>query len=338
MFAVRQTVRAGVRLRSSAFASAASSRNASSLIIADSVGDNYDASLLHVVSAAQKIGGSVSVLVGGSNAAAIGEKVSKIAGVDSVLTSEDAGLDHAVAENVTKLVEGVQGEKSFSHILVAATNSGKNILPRIAAKLDVAPVSEILSVESENTFTRPMYAGNAIATVETSDSVCLLSVRTTAFEKAAEEGGSASVEPCSAGADAGLTQWVSDEVVKSDRPEITAADVVVAGGRGLKNGENFEMLYKLADKVNGAVGASRAAVDAGYVPNDMQIGQTGKVCAPNLYVAVGISGAIQHLAGMKDSKCIVSINKDPEAPIFQVSDYGLEADLFNAVPELTEKI
>mmetsp|Transcript_36156 Transcript_36156/g.45027 ORF Transcript_36156/g.45027 Transcript_36156/m.45027 type:complete len:337 (+) Transcript_36156:171-1181(+) len=336
MYALRQVARTGLRRR--AFASAASARNASSLVVADVNNGQVDASILNTVTAAIKVGGPVSVLVAGGNAAELGESVSKIAGVDSVITVADEVYDHSVAENMTKLLEAVQGSKSFSHILFPATNNGKNILPRLAAKLDVAPVSEILSVESETSFTRPMYAGNAIATVETSDPVVLLTVRGTAFDKAAEEGGSAAVESFDTAGDAGLSKWEKDEVVKSDRPEITAADVVVAGGRGLKNGENFEILYKLADKLNGAVGASRAAVDAGYVPNDMQIGQTGKVCAPNLYIAVGISGAIQHLAGMKDSKCIVSINKDPEAPIFQVSDYGLEADLFNAVPELTEKI
>lgn len=336
MFALRQVARAGLRQR--AFVSSVSGRNASSLVIAEHANGEVDASILHAVTAAKACGGPVSVLVAGSGAGAVAEKAAKIAGVDTVIAVDDEAQDHNVAENMTSLVESLQSSKSFSHIIVAATNSGKNVLPRLSAKLDVAAVSDILSVESENTFTRPMYAGNAIATVETTDPVALLSVRTTAFEKADAEGGSGAVETFDASGDAGKTSWVKDEVVKSDRPEITAADVVIAGGRGLKNGENFEILYTLADKLNGAVGASRAAVDAGYVPNDMQIGQTGKVCAPDLYVAAGISGAIQHLAGMKDSKCIVAINKDPEAPIFQVSDYGLEADLFDAVPELTGKV
>lgn len=334
MFALRHSGRQLVKT----FATTQQQRFASSLVIAEHADGALKQSTLHTVTAASKIGGPVTVLVAGKDCSGVADQAAKVAGVESVICASGDSLDHAVAENITKLVEEVQAAKSFSHILTAATNEGKNILPRISAKLDKGAISDIISVENEKTFKRPMYAGNAIATVESTDDVVLVSVRTTAFEKAEAEGGSGAVENFESAADAGLAKWVSDDIQKSDRPEITAADTVIAGGRGLKNGENFELLYKLAEKVNGAVGASRAAVDAGFVPNDMQIGQTGKVCAPNLYVAVGISGAIQHLAGMKDSKCIVAINKDPEAPIFQVSDFGLEADLFNAVPELTEKI
>lgn len=248
-------------------------------------------------------------------------------------------LANAVAENVTNVVLQSQEANSYTHILAPASNAGKNFLPRVAAKLDVAQISDVTKVLGEDTFERPMYAGNAMATVKTSDGVKVLTVRATAFERAEAEGGSAAVEALdAAGADAGKSTFVSEEIVKSDRPALDDADVVISGGRGMKNGENFEMLYKLADKLGGAVGASRAAVDAGYVPNDMQIGQTGKVVAPGLYMAVGISGAIQHVAGMKDAKTIVCINKDPEAPMFQISDFGLVEDLFKAVPELTEKV
>lgn len=341
MFALRKSSglfrNTSVALRSFQNASFAQ-RFASSLVIAEHADGALKASTLHVVSAAKKIGGDISLLVAGKGCEKVAAEAAKVAGVTSVIAVEDAAMDHAVAENVTKLVESLQKAKSFSHILIASTNEGKNILPRLSAVLDKAAVSDIISVENEKTFKRPMYAGNAIATVQAQDDVVLLGVRTTAFEKAEASGGSAKVDKFNSTGDAGMSKWVQDSVQKSDRPEITAADTVIAGGRGMKNGENFEMLYKLAEKLNAAVGASRAAVDAGFVPNDMQIGQTGKVCAPNLYVAVGISGAIQHLAGMKDSKCIVAINKDPEAPIFQVSDYGLEADLFQAVPELTQKL
>lgn len=316
----------------------ATQRYASSLVLAEHAEGKLNPSTLHVVTAAKKIGGPVTLLVAGKNSAEVAKEAAQVSGVDNVISVADEALDHAVAENITNLVKSLQEAKSYSHILAASTNEGKNVLPRISAVLDKVAVSDILSVEGENKFKRPMYAGNAIATVETTDDVVLLGVRTTAFDKAEAEGGSAAVESFDSTGDAGFSKWVSDEVAKSDRPEITAADTVIAGGRGLKNGENFQMLYDLAGKMNAAVGASRAAVDAGYVPNDMQIGQTGKVCAPNLYIAVGISGAIQHLAGMKDSKCIVAVNKDPEAPIFQVSDYGLEADLFTAVPEFASKV
>ncbi|GBG30966.1 Electron transfer flavoprotein subunit alpha, mitochondrial [Hondaea fermentalgiana] len=320
-------------------AASAQARMASTLVLAEHAEGAIADSTLSVVSAAKAIGGDVTVLVAGADAAKIAEQAAKIDGVSSVLAAGDAAYDHGIAENITALLQSVQDSKSFSHILFAASNDGKNIMPRLGAKLDVQPVSDILEVLGEDTFKRPMYAGNAIATVKSSDSVKLASVRITNFDKAAAEGGSASVEEVSGPGDAGKTTWVADEVAKSDRPELTTADKIVSGGRGLKNGENFEMLYTLADKLGGgAVGASRAAVDAGYVPNELQIGQTGKIVAPGLYIAVGISGAIQHLAGMKDAKTIVCINKDPEAPIFQVSDIGLEADLFKAVPEMIEKL
>jgi electron transfer flavoprotein alpha subunit len=258
--------------------------------------------------------------------------VSKVAGVSKVLVADNAVYEYQLAENMGELVAELG--KGYSHILAAATTTGKDFLPRAAALLDVNMVSEVIGVESEDTFVRPIYAGNAIATVKSSDGIKVMTVRGTAFDAAAAEGGSAATEAVDIAKDAGISAFASEELAKSDRPELTAASVVISGGRGMGNGENFDMLYKLADKVGAAVGASRAAVDAGFVPNDMQVGQTGKIVAPDLYVAVGISGAIQHLAGMKDSKVIVAINKDEEAPIFQVADYGLVADLFDAIPEL----
>jgi electron transfer flavoprotein alpha subunit len=258
--------------------------------------------------------------------------VSKVAGVSKVLVADNAVYEYQLAENMGELVAELG--KGYSHILAAATTTGKDFLPRAAALLDVNMVSEVIGVESEDTFVRPIYAGNAIATVKSSDGIKVMTVRGTAFDAAAAEGGSAATETVDIAKDAGISAFASEELAKSDRPELTAASVVISGGRGMGNGENFDMLYKLADKVGAAVGASRAAVDAGFVPNDMQVGQTGKIVAPDLYVAVGISGAIQHLAGMKDSKVIVAINKDEEAPIFQVADYGLVADLFDAIPEL----
>lgn len=321
-------------------ASTSAAARASTLVVAEHDGSALNAATLHAVSAAQQVGGDVSVLVlGGAGSEAVAAEAASIDGVAKVLHGSDDAYAHNVAENIANGVAAAAD--GFSHIMVGATAAGKNWMPRVAAALDTNPVVDILSVESEDTFTRPMYAGNAIATVKSHDDVKVISVRTTAFEKAAVGGGSAAVEAASApdaGADAGKSQWVSDEIAKSDRPELTSAPIVVAGGRGLKAKENFALLDSLADKMGAAVGASRAAVDANYVPNDYQIGQTGKVVAPDLYIAVGISGAIQHLAGMKDSKTIVAINKDPEAPIFQVSDYGLVDDLFNAVPDLTEKV
>lgn len=293
---------------------------------------------LSTVTAASKIGGDVTLLVLGSQAAGVADAATKIAGVKNVLHASAPQYDHLIAEEVTALLLAVQGANNYTHILAPSSNASKNYIPRVGAKLDAAPISDILEVADKDTFLRPTYAGNAIAKVSSKDAVKLITVRPTGFEKAATEGGSASVSAAPEAPVVGKTQFVSEEVSKSERPDLTAARVVIAGGRGLKSGENFEMLYKLADKLGGAVGASRAAVDAGFVPNELQVGQTGKVVAPELYVAAGISGAIQHLAGMKDSKTIVCINKDEEAPIFQVSDYGLVADLFTAVPELTEKI
>ncbi|NTZ26472.1 electron transfer flavoprotein subunit alpha/FixB family protein, partial [Pseudomonas putida] len=294
-------------------------------------------STLNTVAAAAKIGGDVHVLVAGQNVGGVAESAAKIAGVAKVLVADNAAYAHALPENVAPLIVALVvqgGAKGYSHVLAPATTNGKNILPRVAALLDVDQISEIISVESADTFKRPIYAGNAIATVQSSASIKVITVRTTGFDPVAAEGGSAAVEAVSAAHNAGISAFVGEELAKSDRPELTAAKIVVSGGRGMGNGDNFKHLYSLADKLGAAVGASRAAVDAGFVPNDMQVGQTGKIVAPQLYIAVGISGAIQHLAGMKDSKVIVAINKDEEAPIFQVADYGLVADLFEAVPEL----
>ena len=291
---------------------------------------------LSVVAAAKAIGGDITVLVAGEGCAAVADEAAKIEGVSKVLLADNAAYGHQLAENIAALVAEVG--KDYGHILAAATTTGKNFAPRAAALLDVGMISEIQSVESADTFKRPIYAGNAIATVQSSDSIKVITVRGTSFDAVAAEGGSASVESVDVAADAGLSSFVGEEIAKSDRPELAGAKIVISGGRGMQNGDNFEMLYKVADKLGAAVGASRAAVDAGFVPNDMQVGQTGKIVAPELYVAVGISGAIQHLAGMKDSKVIVAINKDEEAPIFQVADYGLVADLFEAVPELDSKL
>ena len=302
------------------------------LVIAEHSNAALSAATLNVVTAAQKIGGDIHVLVAGAGCAAAAEAAAKVAGVSKVLVADDASLAHQLPENLAPLVAELG--KSYSHILAAATTTGKNFLPRVAAALDVDQISEIIAVESADTFKRPIYAGNAIATVQSSAAVKVITVRTTGFDAAAAEGGSAAVEAVAGAADAGKSAFVGEELAKSDRPELTAAKIVVSGGRGMGNGDNFKHLYALADKLGAAVGASRAAVDAGFVPNDMQVGQTGKIVAPQLYIAVGTSGAIQHLAGMKDSKVIVAINKDEEAPIFQVADYGLVADLFEAVPEL----
>ncbi|HDS1797121.1 TPA: FAD-binding protein [Pseudomonas putida] len=294
-------------------------------------------STLNTVAAAAKIGGDVHVLVAGQNVGGVAESAAKIAGVAKVLVADNAAYAHALPENVAPLIVALVvqgGAKGYSHVLAPATTNGKNILPRVAALLDVDQISEIISVESADTFKRPIYAGNAIATVQSSASIKVITVRTTGFDPVAAEGGSAAVEAVSTAHNAGISAFVGEALAKSDRPELTAAKIVVSGGRGMGNGDNFKHLYSLADKLGAAVGASRAAVDAGFVPNDMQVGQTGKIVAPQLYIAVGISGAIQHLAGMKDSKVIVAINKDEEAPIFQVADYGLVADLFEAVPEL----
>jgi len=302
------------------------------LVVADHDNETIKASTLVTVAAATAIGGDIEVLVAGENCGAAGEAASKIAGVSKVLVADNAVYAHALAENVAALI--VELGSNYSHILTATTTSGKNFMPRVAALLDVAQISDISGVVSEDTFERPIYAGNAIATVQSSDSIKVLTVRGTAFDPVAAEGGSAPVEVIDNAADTGLTTWDRDEIVKLERPELTAASIIVSGGRGMQNGENFALLESVADKLGAAMGASRAAVDAGFVPNDMQVGQTGKIVAPDLYIAVGISGAIQHLAGMKDSKVIVAINKDEDAPIFQVADYGLVADLFKAIPEL----
>lgn len=292
---------------------------------------------LNVISAAKAIGGDITVLVAGQGAQAAADAAAQVAGVSKVLLADDAAYAHQLAENVSLLVADLG--KGYSHILAAATTTGKNFLPRVAALLDVSMVSDITKVISADTFERPIYAGNAIATVQSSEAVKVITVRTTGFDAAAATGGSAAVEAVAGTQDAGKSSFVGEELAKSDRPELTAAKIVVSGGRGMGNGENFtKVLAPLVDKLGAAMGASRAAVDAGFVPNDLQVGQTGKIVAPQLYVAVGISGAIQHLAGMKDSKVIVAINKDPEAPIATVADYFLEADLFAAVPELAGKI
>ena len=295
------------------------------------------AATLNTIAAAQKIGGDIHVLVAGHNAQAAADAAAKVAGVAKVLLADAPQLEAGLAENVEATVMKIA--KDYTHILAPATAYGKNIAPRIAAKLDVAQISDITAVDSPDTFERPIYAGNAIATVQSADPIKVITVRSTGFDAVAAEGGSASVEKIEAAADAGISQFVSREVTKLDRPELTSAKVIVSGGRGLGNGENYtKILEPLADKLNAALGASRAAVDAGFVPNDYQVGQTGKIVAPQLYVAVGISGAIQHLAGMKDSKVIVAINKDEEAPIFSVADYGLVGDLFTFVPELVSEL
>jgi electron transfer flavoprotein alpha subunit len=310
------------------------------LVIAEHDNASLKGGTLNTVSAAAKLGGDVAVLVVGSGASAAAEAAAKVAGVTKVLVADSAAFAEQQAENVAaQIVAVVQASGgAISHVLAAATTFGKNVLPRVAALLDVAQISEIVGVESPDTFVRPIYAGNALATVKSSDSVKVITVRTTAFE-AAGEGGAAAVEQVAAVADLGLSKLVGRELTKSARPELGAAKIIVSGGRGMGSGENYHsVLEPLADKLGAAMGASRAAVDAGYVPNDYQVGQTGKIVAPQLYIAVGISGAIQHLAGMKDSKVIVAINKDPEAPIFQVADYGLVADLFEAVPQLTSAV
>ncbi len=307
------------------------------LVIAEHDNAHLKPATLNAVTAATKLDADVHVLVAGSGAQGAADAAAKVAGVAKVLLAEDAAYAHPLAENIAPLVVKV-AQGGYGAVLAAATSFGKNLLPRAAALLDVAQISEILSVEGPDTFTRPIYAGNAIATVQSADPIKVITVRATAFEAAAADGGSAPVEAVAGTGDAGLASFVGQELTRSERPELTGARVVVSGGRGMQSGENFKLLNELADALGGAVGASRAAVDAGFVPNDYQVGQTGKIVAPDLYIAVGISGAIQHLAGMKDSKVIVAINKDEEAPIFQVADYGLVADLFKATPELTEAI
>ena len=306
------------------------------LVVAEHDNSSLKGATLNTLAAAAKMGGDISVLVAGQDCSAVADAAAKAAGVSKVLLADNAAYGHQLAENLALLVADLG--KSFTHILVPATTTGKNFMPRVAALLDVGQISEVISVESADTFKRPIYAGNVIATVQSADPIKVITVRSTAFDPVAATGGSATIEAVAAVHDAGVSSFVGEEVVKSDRPDLTAASIVVSGGRGMQSGDNFELLYKVADKLGAAVGASRAAVDAGFVPNDMQVGQTGKIVAPDLYIAVGISGAIQHLAGMKDSKVIVAINKDEDAPIFQVADYGLVADLFAALPELEQQL
>ncbi|PLC54943.1 electron transfer flavoprotein subunit alpha [Pollutimonas nitritireducens] len=306
------------------------------LVIAEHDNSHLKGATLNTIAAALKLGDDVHVLVAGNGAQAVADQAAKAAGVSKVLVADGPALAEGLAENVAAQVLSIA--EGYSHILFPATAAGKNVAPRVAAKLDVAQISDIISVEAADTFTRPIYAGNAIATVQSADAVKVITVRTTAFDGVAAEGASAAVESVTVVADSGLSSFAGREVAASDRPELAGAKVVVSGGRGLGSAENFKILDPLADKLGAALGASRAAVDAGYAPNDWQVGQTGKIVAPELYVAVGISGAIQHLAGMKDSKVIVAINKDAEAPIFGVADYGLVADLFQAVPELVQAL
>ncbi len=302
------------------------------LVVAEHDNESIKASTLVAVAAATKIGDDIHVLVAGSGCSGAGEAASRISGVTRVLVADHEAYAHQLAENLAELV--AEAGRDYSHIMTATTTSGKNFMPRVAALLDVAQISDISAVVSEDTFERPIYAGNAIATVQSSDAVKVLTVRGTAFDPVEAEGGSAAVESLDIVKETGLTTWEKEEIAQLERPELTAASIIISGGRGMQSGENFALLESVADKLGAAIGASRAAVDAGFVPNDMQVGQTGKIVAPDLYIAVGISGAIQHLAGMKDSKVIVAINKDEDAPIFQVADYGLVADLFKAVPEL----
>lgn len=309
----------------------------STLVVAEHTNESLTPITLNAISAAKRLGGEVFCLVAGTNCAKVAEEVSKVQGVAKVLVAQHDSYKGFLPEELTPLILETQKQFNFTHICAGASAFGKSLLPRVAAKIDVAPISDIIEIKSPDTFVRTIYAGNALSTVKSDDKVKVLTVRGTAFEAAPVTGGSAVSDQISPPATpVGLSEWLGQNLTKSDRPELTSAKVVISGGRGLKNGENFKLLYDLADLLNAAVGASRAAVDAGYVPNDMQVGQTGKIVAPELYIAVGISGAIQHLAGMKDSKTIVAINKDPEAPIFQVADYGLVADLFKAVPEMTE--
>ncbi|TRW50335.1 electron transfer flavoprotein subunit alpha/FixB family protein [Aliidiomarina halalkaliphila] len=302
------------------------------LVIAEHDNKELNPATLKTLTAAQAMGDDIHVLVAGEGCAAVADQVAKAAGVAKVLCADHAAYGHQLAENISALV--VSLAKDYSHVVAPATTTGKNFMPRVAVLLDVAQVSDIISVESADTFRRPIYAGNAIATVKSDESIKVITVRATAFDAVAAEGGSASVDALDAVFESDKVRYVAEQVAASERPDLSSARVVISGGRGMQNGENFALLEKVADKLGAAIGASRAAVDAGFVPNDMQVGQTGKIVAPELYIAVGISGAIQHLAGMKDSKVIVAINKDEEAPIFQVADYGLVADLFDALPEL----
>jgi len=311
----------------------------STLVLAEHNNVKLNPATLSAITAAKAVGGEVNCLVVGTNCAGVAQELASVPGVTKILVAENAAFEGFLPEKLTPLLLASQNQFKFTHIMAAASAFANGLLPRVAAQLDVSPISDIIGVKDQETFVRTIYAGNAIMTLKSKDPVKVITVRTTAFEAAAADGGSGAVESVNAPADLPTnSSYVGQELSKSDRPDLASASVVVSGGRGMKSGDNFVMLYDLADKLGAAVGASRAAVDAGMVPNDMQIGQTGKIVAPELYIAVGISGAIQHLAGMKDSKVIVSVNKDAEAPIFQVSDYGLVADLFKAIPELTEKI
>jgi electron transfer flavoprotein alpha subunit len=306
------------------------------LIIAEHDNQALKGGILNAVTAAQQLGSDIHVLVVGSACGEAAKAAAAVEGVAKVLVADNAAYDHFLAENVAPLVAELA--TGYGHVLAPSSTTGKNLLPRIAGLLDVQPLSDVMAIESADTFKRPIYAGNVVATVKSRDAIKLMTVRTTSFDAASVTGGSAQIEEVSAVHDTQSAAFVKEELAKLDRPELTSAKIVISGGRGLQNGENFQLLYNLADKMGAAVGASRAAVDAGYVPNDMQVGQTGKVVAPDLYIAVGLSGAIQHLAGMKDSKVIVAINKDEDAPIFQVADYGLVADLFQAIPELEKSL
>ena len=306
------------------------------LILCDHENGQLSPVTLNAVSAASQIGGEMHLLVAGDQNGNVAKAAASIAGIAKVLVADDKSLENGLAENLAPLMQSLSG--SYSHMMAAATTTGKNVMPRLAALLDVMQISDIIKIDDANTFQRPIYAGNALSTVSSNEAIKVITVRGTAFEAVAAEGGNAAIEPVAGASDAGLSAYVKSELSSSERPELTSAPIVISGGRGMQDGANFAMLEKIADKLGAAVGASRAAVDAGFVPNDYQVGQTGKVVAPDLYVAVGISGAIQHLAGMKDSKVIVAINKDDEAPIFQVADYGLVADLFDAVPALEKEL
>ncbi len=306
------------------------------LVVAEHDNQSVKPATRNAVTAATKLGSDITVLVAGQGCQAAADAAAKIAGVTKVLVADAPELAHSLSENLAPLIADLGG--SYEYLVAAATSMGKSVMPRVAALLDVQQLSEIMSVEGPDTFTRPIYAGNAIATVQTADKIKVITVRGTAFDPAPAEGGSAPIEKIASKGDAGLSTFVGQELSKSERPELTSARRVISGGRGMQNGENFKLLEAVADKIGAAIGASRAAVDAGFVPNDYQVGQTGKIVAPDLYIAVGISGAIQHLAGMKDSKVIVAINKDSEAPIFSVADYGLVGDLFKIMPELAEEL
>jgi electron transfer flavoprotein alpha subunit len=308
----------------------------STLVIAEHDNTNLKPATLNTVAAANAIGGAVHILVAGNSCQSVADEAAAVDGVEKVILADDSAYENQLAESIANLIKSISTD--YSHILAPATTFGKNVLPRLSALLDVQQISEITEVVSEDTFKRPIYAGSCIATVKSSDATKVITVRATAFDPVNASDGSASIESISADGVSDLSSFLNEEIAQSDRPELTAAGIVISGGRGMQSGDNFHLLETIADKLGAAVGASRAAVDAGFVPNDYQVGQTGKIVAPDLYIAVGISGAIQHLAGMKDSKVIVAINKDEDAPIFQVADYGLVADLFNALPELADQL